>query len=77
MLKLTTDDNASELSTLETKLACDVIADTVRSQLSTFASTTDPAVRAAIAAMRASLGPTMYERLVRDIASNVVQSLIA
>ena len=76
-LRLTTDDDAVELSSLEVKLSVDHIAGTVRSQLSTFGMHSKrPEVVAAMTSMRETLGAEMFERLVRDIANNVVQSLL-
>lgn len=59
----------SALSSLELKLAVDHVRDVVRSQLNSNALP-------AVVAMRKQLTASEFEALARDIAANVVQSLL-
>ena len=68
-LRLTTDDRAIDLTRLEMKLAIDHIKSVINSQINS-------SQLERIVEMRKAMTADDRERFVRDIAANLVQSLL-
>lgn len=81
-LRLTTDPTAIELSSLESKLARDHIKDVIEVHLAAVYLTLSTAIDGEVIRLSLvellgkALGASNVERLLRNVAGNVVQSLI-
>lgn len=71
MIHLTTDENAAEMEQRDLLSARDMIASIIASQMGTFGGSATVSNL-----LRSALGDVGYDRLVRDIANNLVQGLL-